>query len=527
VSPARRPRLAVLYPHELIGENAGLIDLHVRSLEQLLEPLGWSVDARTTLDPGFAATALGADVAVVQMLGAPEVEAVIRLRRAQGRPTVFEITDNPVGVGDWLPRTHVAHSPLARQGVLFHAHLSDALQMLVPALAELFASVHPRRIVLDPYVPYPEEVPRKPPGFVVGWAGSRSHAASLELAAPAVVELCRRHRDVTFAFMGHRSMFDELFGAIAADQADVHPFGDQAEHLRFTGRLHVGLAPMSPSPFNATRSDTRVCVYAGQGVAGVLEDAPAHRRHADHARIYRTPQELLATLDELYADRAQVERLARRARAWLERERSADALGRQRDRAYRGLLDAAPAAPPAGPPAPRDEAGLARRLAAASAREPDEALVLCRELVAEAPGYDQAHVAVARCLEALGRHGELLDHVDAVTPSPIYADVLAELAVRAARRVRPGAEQRYHDRVRSPFRRARLASSDSPAASSRAVLEHQPYDHFALASTIHRMRRDDPSSAELAALYERACLVAPQEVPADRRPARLAPFLPA
>jgi hypothetical protein len=59
------------------------------------------------------------------------------------------------------------------------------------------------------------------------------------------------------------------------------------------------------------------------------------------------------------------------------------------------------------------------------------------------------------------------------------------------------------------------------------VLEHNPYDHFALASTIRRIERDDADAPELGELYERLCMVAPEDVPADRRPARLEPFLPA
>jgi hypothetical protein len=62
---------------------------------------------------------------------------------------------------------------------------------------------------------------------------------------------------------------------------------------------------------------------------------------------------------------------------------------------------------------------------------------------------------------------------------------------------------------------------------SRAILEHQPYDHFALWSTIKLLTRADATSPELDGLFERACLVAPEDVPAERRPARLAPFLPA
>jgi hypothetical protein len=96
-----------------------------------------------------------------------------------------------------------------------------------------------------------------------------------------------------------------------------------------------------------------------------------------------------------------------------------------------------------------------------------------------------------------------------------------------ARRVRPEEQRRHVESIGSPFRRARLMADGAPAAQSRAVLEHQPYDHFALASTIQRLLRDEPAAPELEELYERACLVAPEAVPLDRRPSRLARFLPA
>jgi hypothetical protein len=535
--PSSGPRLAVIHPRDLIGENEGLYGLHVRSLVELLEPLGWRVEPYSVLDPRFSAAALAADVTVLQMLGEPEAEAVILRRRALGRPTVYEITDNVLGVGDWLPGSHPTRSPLVRQSFLYHAHLADSLQMLVPALAELFATVNPRRILLSPHTPYPDEVPPKPPGFVVGWAGSRSHSASLGAAAPAVVELCRRHPEATFAFMGDRAVFDEHFSGVPPQQRQLHPFSERDTHLRFVGGLHVGIAPMAPSAFNAARSDTRVGTYAGHGVAAVLEDAPAHRPHHDHARIYRTTDELLGVLDELFHDRAQLEALARAGREWIERERSPAALGAERDGAYRSLLGEAAGAsrnggaadPRNGPPerSPVDADRLAALLADASRLAPERALAISRDLAADQPAYDQAHLTAARCLERLGRHDEALAYAEGVDPSPVYADLFAELRARVAARARPADRDRHLAAIESPFRRARLAGFATPDERSAAVLAHNPYDHFALASTIKRIERATPDAPELGPLYERLCMVAPEDVRAARRPARLAPFLPA
>jgi tetratricopeptide (TPR) repeat protein len=259
-------------------------------------------------------------------------------------------------------------------------------------------------------------------------------------------------------------------------------------------------------------------------VAAVLEDAPAHRPHRDHARIYRTTAELLDVLEELFHHPAEVERLAHAGRAWMERERSAAALGAERDNAYRALL-----APSANGQrgARRDDAPSApesaRRLAQAFREEPERALEICRELVAEQPGYDQAHLLAARCLERLGRHEEALAYARGVDPTPAYADLFAELKAR----VDPGERSRHVSEIRSPYRRARLDAFPSAADRARAVLAHNPYDHFALASTIARLERDDPESLELVGLYERACMLSPEDVPAGRRPERLAPFLPA
>ena len=523
------PRLVVVHPRDLAGENAGLYGLHVTSLVELLEPLGWRVEPYSVLDPGFPAAALSADVTVLQMLADPEAEAVILRRRDAGLPTVYEVTDNVLGVGDWLPPTHAARSPLARQSLLYHAHLADAIQMLVPALADLFSAVNGRSILLSPHTPFPDDLPSKPSGFVVGWSGSRSHSASLAAAAPAVVELCRRHPEATFAYMGDRGVFDEHFGAIPEAQRQLHPFSDWDVQLRFAGGLHVGIAPMAPTPFNATRSDTRVGIYAGHGVAAVLEDAPAHRPHRDHARIYRTTAELLDVLDELFRDPAKVEALARAGRDWMERARSAAALGEERDGAYRELIARTRNGRPGGPPEARIPAAgeLARRLGEAFRQDPERALSTCRELVAEHPRYDQAHLLAAGCLERLGRHEEALEYAVSVDPSPVYCDLFSELQARTAAHVGPADRTRYAAAIRSPFRRARLAELASPAERSRRVLEHNPYDYFALASTIARIERGEEDGSGLDTLYERLCMIAPEDVPAARRPARLAPFLPA
>lgn len=516
-------QLVVLHQHDVSGENHGVLVQHVGTLAALLADRGWRVSATDCLHPRLAALTMAADVVVVQMLPDPEVEAIVRERRARGRATVFEITDNFLGLAR---DSYSLRSPLVRQHLLYHAWLCDALQVYAAGLEELFGTVNPRIVRFTPYVPIPERVPDRAAGFVLGWGGTRSHAADLAAVAPVVRTFCARHDDVTFDYMGDRSLFDDHFGSIDPARVIVRPFGDHEEYLRFVAGLRVGLAPLRPTPFNAARSDTRFGTYAAYGVAAVLEDGPVYGPRRERARLFRTPAELGDVLEELHREPDEVERLGRAARAWACAERSRDALAAERDEAYRALLGRADEAPAPGPTGEAGASAQRERLADALRLDATEALGAARRIVADDPSYEQAHLLVARSLERSGDHEAALRYVERLTPSAVYADLFAEVQIRCARRVRPGDVTRLRGGLRSPFRRA--LSGDGPTVDRvRAILEHQPYDHFALACAIRLLGRTDPGSPELERLYERAALVSPEDVPADRRPAALAPFLPA
>jgi hypothetical protein len=110
-------------------------------------------------------------------------------------------------------------------------------------------------------------------------------------------------------------------------------------------------------------------------------------------------------------------------------------------------------------------------------------------------------------------------------PAAVFTDLFGELQARCARKLHPGGGA-ADTQVTSPYRRALLRDTGSVLERSLATLEHQPYDHFALASAIKLVEAREPGAEILGELYARACLVAPEDVPPERRPAELAPFLP-
>jgi hypothetical protein len=524
-----RRRLLLLHPANLGGENHGVFIHHVASMQWLLSPEGgWEVVALDPFHPALPEAAATSDLVVVHMLPNREVEALVRLRRARGLPTVFEISDNFLGLGDWLPARHGLRSPLVRQNILLHASLCDALQVYAPGLEELFRRVNARIAVFDPYVPIADTVTRTSDELVVGWGGTTSHEHDLARVASAITEFCRRHADVVFAFMGDPAMFARLFADIPARQARVRPFGDHESYLGFVRELHVGLAPLADSSFNGARADTKFATYAACGAAPVLESAPVYRAHADHALLFRTTTELGEILEALHADRARVADLARRAHAWVTENRGAARLRAQREAFYRSLL---PVGGPRShrPPMIGSAPPAAARLTAVSVKDrPEEALAIASGAAREHPAYAQAHWIVACSLQALGRHREALDYLQATPWPPLYDELVAQMLVRLARRVRPGDVGRHVARITSPLVHLRLQYRDKKDldAFHRAVLEHHPYDYFALSAVIRRLLRADPGSPELAGLFERLCLLAPETVARERRPPRLAPFLP-
>ena len=506
-------RLLLLHPSRLEGENRGIYEQHVASMRALLDDApGWQVHALDLNHPSFPHAALAAELVIVHMLAAPEIEAVIRHRRARGLATVFEISDNFLDLGTWLPARHALRNPLVRQRIVYHASIADAVQVYAPGLAELCGHVNARVLQLDPYVPLHAGAERGE-GFVIGWGGTTSHEHDLAPIAPVIAELCRRHEDVTFAFIGNRAMGDRLFRDIPARQLRMREFSDYASYLDFVRSWHVGLAPMRTSAFNAGRTDTKLATYAACAVAPVLEDCDVYRPHAAHALLYRTAEELGETLQSLYENRWRADEIASRARAWAERERGPERLRAQRLAAYESLaLRETGEALTIDDPAPNLTGNV-------------DAL---RTLVREHPQYAQARLALADALRDAGDEHGALEVLDAGPFPAVLAGLAAERQHALARRVQPERADDYASRVDSPVARVRLAHRGSErGVFLRALLEQQPFDYIALSTLLPELLAGDRDAEELREICVRACLIAPELVPPELRPPSLARFLPA
>lgn len=511
-------QLLLLHPAKLEGENRGVYEQHIASMRALFHGAGdWQVHALDLQHPSFPDAASSADLAIIHMLAAPEAEAVIRLRRERGLPTVFEIADNFLDLGKWLPPRHLLRNPLLRQRILHHASIANAVQVYAPGLAELFGHVNPNVICLDPYVPPGRAL--RDDAFVVGWGGTTSHEEDLAPIAPVIVDFCRRHPDVTFAFIGNAGLLRRLFAEIPRDQLRASDFADHETYLAFVRQWDVGLAPLRPSAFNAGRTDTKFATYAACGVAALLEESDVYRPHADRAMLYRTADELRDALEWLHEDRARAAELGSRAFAWAESERSADRLRAQRINAYQPLLTHA-----GGASFEIADDDCARRLAAAANR-----IDMLRDLVHDCADYAQARLALADALQASGDLPQALAVLEERAFPPVLAGIAAERQLALAMEMQSPRAAEFAARVDSPVARLRLAHGKSDRREFlRALLECQPFDYIALSTRLRELLAGGAArSAELDELCLRACMIAPELVPVELRPPSLTRFLPA
>ena len=212
------------------GEDQGQFRHRVMNAVRALDATpGFRAWFRSWQDPLGRNDALSADVVVLHNLGDVEVERLIERRRRRGLVTLVEIGDDPTAVTPWRragPATRDAFH-VGRQ--LLHASLADGVQFSSAGLCDRYREVNSRTAILDNLVAFPPVPPAKPGGFVIGWAGTRSHAADLEAVAPAIGAFCARHPDAVFAVMGDPSLHP-LMDSIPAGQRRVAPFASYEQY---------------------------------------------------------------------------------------------------------------------------------------------------------------------------------------------------------------------------------------------------------------------------------------------------------
>jgi tetratricopeptide (TPR) repeat protein len=296
----------------------------------------------STISPWFETLCLRADVLILHLLSEHDLLPIMEERRRQGRPTVYELSDNilalheGVGVRGWFS------DPLNLALAFHYLKLADGVQVTGPGLAERFGFVNERTVIFENQMATVGSAGRQASDrVIVGWAGSSGHKRDIEAVADSVAQVMRDCPQVDFAFMGDEGIYRVLAASLPQGRITHTPPGTLEEYLLFLQKLTIGIAPLEDNPYNRCRSDVKFLEYASRGVVPVLSSLAPYRASAqpgETAFLYESPRQLVEILSALAHDADLRDRIGRAAHAYVMRSRRETVHAERRLAFYTRLL---------------------------------------------------------------------------------------------------------------------------------------------------------------------------------------------
>lgn len=218
---------------------------------------------------------LGPDVIVFSRYSGPHWAAILDWAQNNSVPVVYQIDDDllavPRSLGERKYAYHNAPERLAtvrsllENADLVYASTEELRNRLIgyfPQLRAIAGAINASGV--------PIEDPRAGKARVLGYMASADHLPNLEMVLPAVSDLLDRHEDLSF----------ELFGSIPVPSSLLR-FGDRVRSIGPVSnyeqfletlaerRWDIGLAPLTATDFNRTKSNNKWIEYTSLGIAVV------------------------------------------------------------------------------------------------------------------------------------------------------------------------------------------------------------------------------------------------------------------
>ena len=236
-----------------------------------LEARGHIIRVATKVDLGKAQEDFGFDLVMLQRNSTGDTLRFINEMRNRTIPVGYDLDDDLFHIDTWNP---VFGLYMSRPDIPWHQTMAirfcDGVVVSTQPLAEIYSMINPKIRVAPNHVDLKEWESNPFPNFSFGdrtvlvWAGSNTHADSLALMGEALKQALLQRPEAILVLMG---LDENPFPFIPKSQLAMFGWSVYPNYQALLAASHIGLAPLYPSTFNASKSDLRVKEYASAKLA--------------------------------------------------------------------------------------------------------------------------------------------------------------------------------------------------------------------------------------------------------------------
>lgn len=177
----------------------------------------------------------------------------------------------------------------------------------------------------------------------IGYTGTETHRHDFDTTIKnAWTKLVKKYAaDKWFVYIGDPYFAETSY--YAENTRKIHIPAAAYETYRLNLRnLDIGIAPLSPTPFNMSKSDLKVMEYASWGIPSVAPDYVTYSRfwkHGENILLYKNETEFIECVEALMNNPALRERLGRNALEYVTKYRTEAVNAEERYLVLKNLVD--------------------------------------------------------------------------------------------------------------------------------------------------------------------------------------------
>jgi len=259
------------------------------------------------------------DIVVLQRLMHGNLPEHIKLAQAQGQYVINDLDDWYWGLdprNDAFWSSHPKRNPnenrnhykkvLARSDLVLVS--TKYLQERISDWVKCPIVVAPNTVDVERFTPVVHTDDQTP---LVGWVGATSHrSGDLETVASLLAPMIQRG-EIRFQHSGHYAHATPVHEILKVSHhlVNTKPAVDAIDYPSLLD-MHVGIAPLSDTPFNYAKSDIKLLEYSASGIPWVASALPSYvslQKDWGAGRVAKRPKDWIRHLNALKSPSARAE----------------------------------------------------------------------------------------------------------------------------------------------------------------------------------------------------------------------------